>query len=256
MGREIKRVAADFDWPLWQVWEGYLNPHEQHCHSCETCGGSCYNPWTRLLRDAWYGVGNPLLMWQYDLTQHEVDALVTRGRLKEFTHIFSSGEGWRAITPRPVVTAEQINAWSRSRGAWAFDAVDVSVCVRARAERWGVYGLCDQCAGEGHFWRSPKDKQAAEAWKPTDPPPGTAYQVWETVSEGSPVSPPFLSPPDLAQWLVENDASATCDVDYTQWLDFILRGGCSVSIVADGRGGVRSGVAAESESRSEAKRDG
>jgi hypothetical protein len=28
MGREIKRVAIDFDWPMSQVWSGFLNPSD------------------------------------------------------------------------------------------------------------------------------------------------------------------------------------------------------------------------------------
>ena len=26
MGREVKRVALDFNWPLHKVWEGFQNP--------------------------------------------------------------------------------------------------------------------------------------------------------------------------------------------------------------------------------------
>lgn len=40
MGREIKRVALDFDWPLNKTWKGFLNPHyDGHCSNCEDCGG-------------------------------------------------------------------------------------------------------------------------------------------------------------------------------------------------------------------------
>lgn len=31
MGRELKRVPLDFDWPIGKVWEGYANP------ACKTC---------------------------------------------------------------------------------------------------------------------------------------------------------------------------------------------------------------------------
>ena len=27
MGRELKRVPLDFDWPLNKPWEGFVNPH-------------------------------------------------------------------------------------------------------------------------------------------------------------------------------------------------------------------------------------
>jgi hypothetical protein len=34
MGREIKRVALDFDWPLDEIWHGYLNPHYAESREC------------------------------------------------------------------------------------------------------------------------------------------------------------------------------------------------------------------------------
>src|SRR3990167_10236577 len=37
MGREIKRVALDFDFPLGETWTGYLNPHR--LTSCPDCDG-------------------------------------------------------------------------------------------------------------------------------------------------------------------------------------------------------------------------
>jgi hypothetical protein len=35
-----------------------------------------------------------------------------------------------------------------------------------------------------------------------DPPTGKGYQMWETVTEGSPVTPVFTNAEDLAHWLV------------------------------------------------------
>lgn len=35
-----------------------------------------------------------------------------------------------------------------------------------------------------------------------DPPEGEGWQVWETVSEGSPVSPVFASSEELVAWIV------------------------------------------------------
>jgi hypothetical protein len=37
-----------------------------------------------------------------------------------------------------------------------------------------------------------------------DPPEGPGWQLWETTSEGSPISPVFKSPEDLADWCVPN----------------------------------------------------
>jgi len=39
MGREIRRMALDFDWPLEKVWKGYLNPHYEKCPVCTNSRG-------------------------------------------------------------------------------------------------------------------------------------------------------------------------------------------------------------------------
>lgn len=36
-----------------------------------------------------------------------------------------------------------------------------------------------------------------------DPPKGDGWQVWETVSEGSPVSPVFATSEELTQWMIK-----------------------------------------------------
>lgn len=38
----------------------------------------------------------------------------------------------------------------------------------------------------------------------TAPPTGDGYQLWETVSEGSPISPVFATPEELATWMTRN----------------------------------------------------
>src|SRR5256885_4255121 len=56
MGREVKRVAAGFDWPIETTWPGYLNTlAEGHCRDCEDCGGTGNSPEVRRLHDMWYG---------------------------------------------------------------------------------------------------------------------------------------------------------------------------------------------------------
>jgi len=55
MGREIKRVPAEFDWPLYKVWHGYLMPESLHEDTCPSCDGSGYSPHAKMLQDLWYG---------------------------------------------------------------------------------------------------------------------------------------------------------------------------------------------------------
>jgi hypothetical protein len=53
----------------------------------------------------------------------------------------------------------------------------------------------------------------------------THYQMYETCSDGTPISPVFATPEDLARWLTDNHASAFGDMTlpYERWLQ-IARG--------------------------------
>lgn len=55
MGREIKRVARDFDWPIDKVWSGYLMPDTLSEEDCQYCGATGSSPQARALNDRWYG---------------------------------------------------------------------------------------------------------------------------------------------------------------------------------------------------------
>ena len=76
-----------------------------------------------------------------------------------------------------------------------------------------------------------------EGWLPNDPPnygcdimpqwpksERTHYQMYETVTEGTPISPVCASPEELAQWLTDNKASMSVNMTatYEQWLTMIV----------------------------------
>lgn len=206
MGREIKRVPVDFDWPLERIWAGYQNPYAGECSSCETCGGSGHNAATKRIEDDWYDFARTGRRWCDKLEQPEVDALIAAGRLMDFTHRWIQGDGWKPIEPAPEVTAEQVNAWASGPG-FGHDTINRWICVESRAKRLGVYGSCDACDGQGEQWTSLAAKALAEAWEATEPPEGTGWQVWETVSEGSPVSPVFATAEELIDYLAEGGDS-------------------------------------------------
>ncbi len=54
MGRDLKRVALDFQWPLKKVWEGYLNPHWKKSIKCPHCDGTGDNIESRILYNLAY----------------------------------------------------------------------------------------------------------------------------------------------------------------------------------------------------------
>ena len=129
MGREIKRVAIDFNYPLGVVWKGFINPYDSQ--KCSLCDGSGLNPETKQIEDDWYDFAGTGRKWCYNITQNEVDALIKSNRLYDFTHRFTSGKGWKKIKPQPTVTAEMVNEWSK-RGM-GHDSFNRMVCVEARA---------------------------------------------------------------------------------------------------------------------------
>lgn len=70
----------------------------------------------------------------------------------------------------------------------------------------------------------------------------THLMLYETCSEGTPISPVFSTPEGLARWLADNEASAFGDqtADYDSWLR-VARGGSACSAILDNNG-IRPGV--------------
>jgi hypothetical protein len=55
MGRTLKRVPMDFDWPLGQVWSGYTNPYYAQSTPCPECNGAGGSKEYRHFYKQWYG---------------------------------------------------------------------------------------------------------------------------------------------------------------------------------------------------------
>ena len=295
MGREIKRIMMDFDWPLNKTWGGYLNPFYKQSINCPQCDGYGRSPEAKRLSDQWYGnapfqpsdrgskpwtpIDAPVRAvaernchhssdfygsdenaiyreanrlcalwnaeWSHHLNADDVAVLVKANRLHDFTHIWTQEKGWQLKDPPYLPTSEEVNAWSIS--SMGRDAINQWVCVEAECKRLGYPTECARCKGEGSLWPSLKIKQQAEDWERTEPPEGEGYQLWETVSEGSPISPVFATAEELAEWIVtspdykwrKNDKGITRE----QWLKFIIGPGwCPSLIMVDGR--VMTGVEA------------
>lgn len=218
MGRRIKHVPLDFAWPIGQIWEGYLNPFYQYQRDCPFCGGSGYNAATKQLSDDWYDFAGTGRKWCYQLTQDEVDALVEGGRLHDLTRVFEPGKGWGPVIHHP--TADEVNEWAQRPGLIGHDSVNHWICLETRAKRLGIWGNCEHCHGKGAMWLTPGLGQRAERWGRQEPPTGDGWQVWETVTEGSPVSPVFASADALIAWLIGQGYSPEaarqfCKVEWT-----------------------------------------
>lgn len=273
MGRDVRRVPFDFDWPLNKIWTGYFMPEHLKEKECEACGGRGYSPEGERLHGQWYGnapfdpeetgstpvtaetpevrafaernVGSAPAFygdgeraivreaqrlaklwnasWSHHLAQEDVDALIEGGRLMDFTHRRDpEARRWQAIEPRPTITAEQVNRWSL--GGFGHDSINCWIAVEAKCKRLGVPYRCAECDGHGSTPRWTGQREEAEAWEEVEPPAGEGWQMWETTSEGSPISPVFTTPEELAQWLADSGASWFGDTPATrdQWLGVIV----------------------------------
>lgn len=60
---------------------------------------------------------------------------------------------------------------------------------------------CTACGGQGV---DPSHQAAYKAWTLTEPPVGDGWQVWETVTEGSPITPVFTTAENLVEHLIKD----------------------------------------------------
>jgi hypothetical protein len=254
MGRELKRVAMGFSWPLEKVWEGYLSPY--FSETCPSCKGGGYNPETQKIADDWYDFEQTGREWAHKITQREVLALVKAGRLWDFTRnplddeqreivkkkVADGGNSWLPFDNGHVPTADQVNEWSK-RGI-GHDAINRGVCVKSRAKHLGVWGYCEICKGDGEVWPDLKVKLQHDRWRATEPPTGEGYQMWETVSEGSPISPVFKTAEELAHYMADNP-SGSVYATFEQWMRMI-DAKWAPSMVYTSKTGLISGVEAVS----------
>lgn len=250
MSREVRRVPLDFDWPLKEIWSGYLRPDTFDFPSCPDCTyeqiptvmdrmlptprrGSGYTPEAYAVSQTFYPhmIGGPMaerLAWHNKLGQREVDYLVEKGRLS----VWRSGH-W-SEEPR---TAAEVNLQRHPH-----DAINRSYLIEFRCEQLGITLHCLTCKGNGDV-ATDEEREAAENWEGTEPPSGEGWQLWETTSEGSPTSPVFATGEELAQWMSRNPcgfAGSTIALEVARkWV--LETNGWSPSMVA-GPDGLKDGI--------------
>jgi hypothetical protein len=200
------------------------------------------------------------------LDEQDVAALLKAGRLMDFTRYPRTeeqkaeykrieavndanranpveGYKYECFSNGYIPTPQEVNDWSI--GGFGHDSINCWVCVKAKAKRLRYPTSCAVCKGEGSVWDSPENKHRAEHWKQREPPTGDGYQMWETVSEGSPISPVFATAEALARWL--SDAKES-DANYDQWLAMIRGPGWAMSAMSSPGRGFQTGVQAVGDS--------
>lgn len=270
MGRKVRRVPLDFDHPCDVVWPGYLMPDDMQLPACHDCGGNGLSDGAQHLFYLWHGLipfqpehngsiphtannmairdlaiqnlsrrGDATILdikeemerlarlcnqaWRYHVNQNDVDALLAHGRIENLT-----SEDGRKPSPQDV------NSWAIS--TIGHDAVNAGIIIRDRCERENIPYWCDSCTGTGNA-ATPEQREAYDSWKPVDPPTGDGWQLWETTSEGSPLSPVFPTGEELAEWMSQNPCGFAGSMIPLETALSLVRGiGWSPSLVSDCHG--------------------
>lgn len=187
MGRILKRVALDFDWPLNEIWKGYINPHYKACPDCEN-GYTPDHRWLDAIVHVLMLAGEagiedrPLHPWLRELALAPSQR-PTPGMAK-------LTEGLAGRPPDRPFGHDSIDNWSASKKIIEAAGLD--------PETWGI---CSTCKGSAI---DPSVEVAYEAWKEEEPPAGEGYQLWENTTEGSPQSPVFATLNELCEWAAQN----------------------------------------------------
>ena len=223
MSRTLKRVSIDFDWPLHETWEGYVNPYFRPCPEAER--GLCHHGETSA--SAWVGAVASLIAMLGDEAVREpmVPELRQRGQIFPHPYLEAFAFAPRADLPRlfmerlhaekdsvtrdrmlreeiaarpsrllPLTEemAEFVTGMIGRRPTPPFGNPEIDIYRKLLAiagiTRKSGWGTCKTCKGKGMH---PDAVLAYDAWEPTEPPEGPGWQLWETVTEGSPISPVF-----------------------------------------------------------------
>lgn len=203
MGRELKRVPMDFDSPLNEAWEGYVNPHYRDCPDCEhgaTKSGEALEHLVHLIlvagSDSLRGMVHP---WIVDAGVSDVG---------DTMYELTSGLSERPCH-RPL-GHDAIDRWTATKNI---------IKAAGLPEDWAT---CKTCNGDAIH---PEAREAVESWEKQEPPSGDGYQLWETTSEGSPVSPVFETLDKLCEW---------CESNATTFADNKVTSGEWKSMLSDG----------------------
>jgi hypothetical protein len=88
--------------------------------------------------------------------------------------------------------AEAVAEWKAEYAKWE------------AGERPTYFDADDHARGYEYWEYNSAPPSEREMYTPWEPSEATWYQLWETVSEGTPVSPPFATKEELADYLAKN----------------------------------------------------
>lgn len=131
MGRELKRVPLDFEWPRDKVWKGYVNPHHvaKRCLDCDRTGLSTR---AKVFRDQWYGNGeeafDPVAYGSRPLRRdHPIIRELAKLNVESAPDFYGKGE--------VAVEREVQRLWEMFRGQWRHQLSQADVDALVAADR-------------------------------------------------------------------------------------------------------------------------
>ena len=175
MGRTMKRVPMDFDWPVGRVWKGFLNPYHgcdcPWCYDEEQRGSYGFTKEYREYEKTWYGhycgpyIQNPynpdfrycpsskpyaMERWEYDfIVGHD-------GRLRK--QLFKCEKA-------DVPPYEELKEWLlRNHTRFDIDYIFVDIMGEEYCRRNSVQSTCPHCNGSGRVWQTDEVKRLHEEW--------------------------------------------------------------------------------------------
>lgn len=204
MGRTLKRVALDFNWPLKKVWDGFVNPHHQ---PCPEAGTTCFNGENAASKYLSH-ISSMLTLIGDDARRGSTHPYC------ETLPYYGEHPDW-SIQPLEV-RQKMVDLIGKLTGKNPVDGLgfggsdykifhkllEVAGIRNKDDEKAGSkWGYCQVCNGENI---DPAVKAQYDSWVEQEPPKGEGFQLWETTSEGSPVSPVFPTLDALCAWCEKN----------------------------------------------------
>lgn len=146
------------------------------------------------------------------------------------------GDGTKKYRPLLTGYSDDVKRWDEAHAQW-----QKGLKRDYATDGWKPLDADDAKTTFSEFYgERPRKRDYMPEWTPEE---ATHLMMYETTTEGSPISPAFETPEQLARWLTDNSASAFGPVTatYEQWLA-TCRDGWAPDLIKVGSGPLITGV--------------